>query len=385
MLTANEAAKRLGVSVATLYAYVSRGLIRSHPDPSDPRSRLYAEEDVDRRVPAKGALHGAGPVLDSAITLIDGARLYYRGSDATELARTRSVEEVASLIWTGNMTPDAFALTTLHVISGRGGSEGLPFVSRGASILPIVAARDPLAYDLRPHAVAQTGWRILNLLTSVAAESAELADTVEETLQQRWAPKSAQARDLIRAALILCADHELNVSAFTARCIASAGSNPYAVVAGGLAAMEGSKHGGMTARIETMLDELSRARDIRAAMSERMRRGEAIAGFGHRLYPNGDPRAEVLLEMLGTRVPKLIADVASAGEDLLREKPTIDFALVALARALKLPADAPITVFALGRTIGWVGQAIEQYARDEIIRPRARYTGPPPTTSSTFS
>ena len=385
MLTANEAAKRLGVSVATLYAYVSRGLIRSHPDPSDPRSRLYAEEDVDRRVPGKGALHGAGPVLDSAITLIDGARLYYRGFDATELARTRSVEEVASLIWTGNMTPDAFALTTLHVISGRSGSEGLPFVSRGASILPIVAARDPLAYDLRPHAVAQTGWRILNLLTSVAAESAELADTVEETLQQRWAPKSAQARDLIRAALILCADHELNVSAFTARCIASAGSNPYAVVAGGLAAMEGSKHGGMTARIETMLDELARARDIRAAMSERMRRGEAIAGFGHRLYPNGDPRAEVLLEMLGTRVPKLIADVASAGEDLLREKPTIDFALVALARALKLPADAPITVFALGRTIGWVGQAIEQYARDEIIRPRARYTGPPPTTSSTFS
>ena len=384
MLTANEAAKRLGVSVATLYAYVSRGIIRSHPDPSDPRSRLYAEEDIDRRMPGKGALHGAGPVLDSAITLIDGARLYYRGFDATELARTRSIEEVASLIWTGNMTPDAFALTTLHVIAGRS-SDGLPFVSRGASILPIVAARDPLAYDLRPHAVAQTGWRILNLLTSVAAESAELADTVDETLQQRWAPKSAQARDLIRAALILCADHELNVSAFTARCIASAGSNPYAVVAGGLAAMEGSKHGGMTARVETMLDELARAQDIRAAMSERMRRGEPIVGFGHRLYPNGDPRAEVLLEMLGKRVPKLIADVASEGEELLREKPTIDFALVALARALKLPADAPITLFALGRTIGWVGQAIEQYARDEIIRPRARYTGPPPTTSSTFS
>ena len=384
MLNANEAAKRLGVSVATLYAYVSRGLIRSHPDPSDPRSRLYAEEDIDRRTPGKAALHGAGPVLDSAITLIDGARLYYRGFDATELARTRSVEEVASLIWTGNMTPDAFALTTLHVIAGRS-SEGLPFISRGASILPIVAARDPLAYDLRPHAVAQTGWRILNLLTSVAAESAELADTIDETLQQRWAAKTAQARDLIRAALILCADHELNVSAFTARCIASAGSNPYAVVAGGLAAMEGSKHGGMTARVETMLDELARAQDIRAAMSERMRRGEAIAGFGHRLYPNGDPRAEVLLELLGKRVPKLIADVASAGEELLREKPTIDFALVALARALKLPAYAPITLFALGRTIGWVGQAIEQYARDEIIRPRARYTGPPPTTSSTFS
>src|ERR1700751_5663815 len=126
MLTAGEAAQRLGVSVATLYAYVSRGLIRSHPDPADPRSRLYAEEDIDRRVPGKGALHGAGPVLDSAITLIDGKSLYYRGLDATELAGTKTMEEVASLIWTGRMTPDAFALTTLHVVAGRP-SEGLPF------------------------------------------------------------------------------------------------------------------------------------------------------------------------------------------------------------------------------------------------------------------
>ena len=141
----------------------------------------------------------------------------------------------------------------------------------------------------------------------------------------------------------------------------------------------------MTARVERMLDELARARDVRAAMTERMRRGEALFGFGHRLYPRGDPRAQLLLEMLGKRLPKFIGDVASAGEDLLREKPTIDFALVALARALKLSPDAPLTIFALGRTIGWVGQAIEQYGRDEIIRPRARYSGPPPTTASASS
>jgi len=378
VLTAPDAAKRLGVSLATLYAYVSRGLIRSFPDPENPRSRLYAEEDVDRRMPGKAAeraLHGGGPVLDSAITLIDGDHLYYRGHDVADLARTASVEEVASLIWSGAMTRDAFALTTLHVIAGRG-SDGLPFVNRGASILPIVAARDPLAYDLRPHAVAQTGWRILNLLTSVAAETAELADTVDETLQKKWSPRRFGARDLIRAALILCADHELNVSSFVARCIASAGSNPYAVVAGGLAAIEGNKHGGMTARVAMMLDELGRSRDLRGAMAERMRRGEAIFGFGHPLYPNGDPRSEMLLGMLAGHLPKFISDVAAAGEELLGEKPTIDFALVALARALRLPGDAPLTLFALGRTIGWVGHAMEQYARDEIIRPRARYVGP---------
>src|SRR5207245_2743648 len=123
MLTAEEAATRLGISMATLYAYVSRGLIRSFPDPDNPRSRLYAEEDVDRRMPGKAAeraLHWGGPVLESAITLIDGDHLYYRGHDVAELAATCSIEEVASLIWTGAMMPDAFAMTTLHVIAGRG-------------------------------------------------------------------------------------------------------------------------------------------------------------------------------------------------------------------------------------------------------------------------
>ena len=243
MLTAAEAAKRLGISPATLYAYVSRGLIRSVRDPKNPRNRLYSVEDVERRRPANAAeraLHWGGPVLESAITLISGDHLYYRGQDVAVLARSRSVEEVASLIWTGNMSIGSFALTPLHVIAGRGSTEGLPFTNRGGSILPIVAARDPLAYDLRPHAVAQTGWRILNLLTSVAAESPELASTVDETLQKRWTPRVFGARDLIRAALILCADHELNVSSFAARCVASAGSNPYAVVAAGLTGIDAS-------------------------------------------------------------------------------------------------------------------------------------------------
>jgi citrate synthase len=239
-MTAGEAAKRLGISRATLYAYVSRGFVRSAPDPKHPRVRRYAREDVERlrsraaerKDPAKAAeraLHWGGPVLESAITLIAGDHVYYRGQDVTALARTRSVEEVASLIWTGSLAAGTFAATPLHVVSGRS-AEGLPFVSRAASVLPLVAARDPLAYDLRPRGVAQSGWRILNLLTSVAAETSELAATVDETLYKRWAPRLGAAHDLIRAALILCADHELNVSSFVARCVASAGSNPYAVV-----------------------------------------------------------------------------------------------------------------------------------------------------------
>jgi citrate synthase len=394
-MRSEDAARKLGVSRATLYAYVSRGLIRSAPEPGKPRQRRYAREDVERlrgrseerRDPSKTAeraLHWGVPVLESSITLIDGGRLFYRGRDVADLAVNCSVEEVAALIWTGETDADVFTSTQLHVVAGSKSGGGLPFVARAQSMLPLVGARDLLAFDLRPRAVAQCGWRILNLLASVAAESSDLEPTIEETLRKYWLPKSAHATELIRAALILCADHELNVSSFAARCVASAGATPYAVVLAGLAAIEGAKHGGMSARVDTMLDELRRGRDLRRTLTERMRRGEPLVGFGHRLYEDGDPRARVLLEMLQKRFPKsselaFALDVANVGEELSGDRPTVDFALVALGRVLKLDSGAPLTLFALSRTIGWIGHAIEQYARDEIIRPRARYAGPMPS------
>ncbi|HEX7831375.1 MAG TPA: citrate synthase family protein [Thermoanaerobaculia bacterium] len=386
-LDAKAATKLLGVSRATLYAYVSRGFVRSEAVPGSSRERRYAREDVERlrvraeerRNPQKAAEHALRwgvPILESAITLIADGKLYYRGHDATELARTKSLEEVASLIWTATVDPELFD-TPLHVVSGGRSASDLPFVSRAQSILPLVAASDPLAFDLRPRAVAQTGWRILNLLTSVAAESQELQDTIEETLATAWdAPK---ATPLLRAAMILCADHELNVSAFTARCVASAGSTPYAVVIAGLAALEGTKHGGATARVEALWDELRRARDLRKALSERLRRGETIEGFGHPLYANGDPRATLLLSMLPKSKELTFARaLADAAQHVTGDEPTVDFALVALSRVLGLPRGSALTLFAIGRTIGWIAHAIEQYEQNAMIRPRAKYVGEKP-------
>ena len=390
-ISATEATELLGITRATLYAYVSRGHVRSTAVPGDPRQRRYAHDDLERlraraeqrkdpgRAVAK-ALHFGGPILESALTLIADGRLYYRGHDVAALSKERSVDDVAALMWTGAFDSTAFASTQLHVVAGGKSIEALPFVNRAESILPLVAARDHLAFDLRPRAVAQTGWRILNLLVSVAADTAELEASLEETLQQKWAPRDRAAADVIRAALILCADHELNVSSFTARCVASAGANPYSVVLAGLAAIEGVKHGGVSARVETMLDELRRASDVRAALTDRLRRGEQIHGFGHPLYPDGDPRAHLVFEQLRSRYARsaelaFVARVIAIAEDLLGDKPNIDFALAAVARVLKLGPGTPLTLFALGRTIGWVGHAIEQYARDEIIRPRAKYVG----------
>lgn len=388
-LDAKAATKLLDVSRATLYAYVSRGFVRSEPVAGRPRERRYAREDVERlrlraeerRNPEKAAAHALRwgvPILESSITLIADGKLYYRGQDVVELARTRSLEEVASLVWTGAFGADIFD-TPLHVISGAAGPD-LPFINRAQSVLPLVAARDPLAFDLRPRNVAQTGWRIVNLLTSIAVESQELADTVEETLARTWAPQSKDAPRLIRAALIVCADHELNVSAFTARCVASAASNPYAVVVAGLAALEGTKHGGATARVDALWRELRRAKDVKATLAERLRRGESVDGFGHPLYPDGDPRAMLLLDMLPVKSKELqfAREVAANVESVLGDTPTLDFALVAVERVLRLPRGAALTLFAIGRTIGWIAHAIEQYGQDAMIRPRAKYVGPKP-------
>ena len=255
--------------------------------------------------------------------------------------------------------------------------DGVPFIAAAQSALALASADDPLAYDLRRRTVAQTGWRIVWLLTKLAAGGGRAAETVDATLASAWS--ATRSVDLIRAALIACADHELNVSTFTARCVASAGASPYNVTIAGLAALEGTKHGGATARVDASWEMLRQTGDLRAALAERLRRGEVIEGFGHPLYARGDPRASLLLAMLPKgKAATFARELVAAAKAVIGEAPTVDFALVALARALGLPNGSALTLFAIGRTIGWIGHAIEQYEANAIIRPRAKYVGAAP-------
>jgi citrate synthase len=393
---AEEAARLLRVSRPTLYAYVSRGYVRSQATAGTSRERLYSRDDVERlrrrtearRDPDQAAarsLQWGLPVLESSIAFIDGRSLYYRGHDAVELARSRSIADIASLIWSGRFdgafSPGPPRLTDALFAPDR----ALPFVARAQAVLAAASVRDHAAFDLRAGSVSHTGWRILHLLTRTARASRASSPTIDQALAQTWGVK-ARGADLLRSALILCADHELNVSSFTARCVASAGSHPYAVVIAGLAALEGTRHGGISARVESMLDGCRRARHPRAAITARLRRGESIDGFGHPLYRDGDPRATALLEMMQERYSKsrelaFIRDAMDAAGTLTRERPNIDFALVALSRVLHLPVGSSLTLFAIGRTIGWIGHAIEQYATGQLIRPRAKYAGVVPRSS----
>lgn len=306
-LDATEAIALLGVNHATLYAYVSRGHIRSEPLPGRTRRRRYSREDIerlvantrDRRNPervAARALHLGMPVLESGITLISNGRLYYRGQDVSELAHKRSISDVAAILWTGaNANGTSLLPPRLppHAAKLRRSSA---FIAAAQAALAVGGADDPFAYDLRSQSVAQTGWRIVWRLAGLVAGTNSRRQTIDATLACAWGVEDNV--NLIRAALILSADHELNVSTFTVRCVASAGTSPYGAIIAGLAALEGTKHGGTTARIEAAWDQLRGARDITGALSERLRRDERIEGFGHPLYPQGDPRAKTLLALL---------------------------------------------------------------------------------------
>ncbi len=381
-----------------MYAYVSRGMVRSEAVEGKGRARRYRTEDVRRLKERKerrrdpdgvveGALHWGTPLLESAITMIDGGRQFYRGRDVVDLAEEKSIEEVAALIWTGDeaMAPALFppemsgpSQLIRNVVDSVA---GLTPVEVFQVMLPVAAAEDPAAYDLRPGAVARTGARILRFMTDVAA--GESIPGLAARLQRGWSPDDSGAADLLGSALVFCVDHELPVSTFAARCVASSESTPYAVVVAGLAALGGVKHGGEIELVEAFLREVEDAGDARAVISGRLRRGERIPGFGHSLYPEGDPRGAGLLRLTARAYSKSIAVALSdsvAGEmlRLMDERPTIDFALATVARTLELPHGGAVALFALGRTVGWIGHAIEQYRSGSLIRPRARYVGEQP-------
>ncbi len=396
-LSAEQAAAELGISVTTLYAYVSRGLIRSESEGRS-RRRRYLAEDIwmlkqrkeHRRDPAKGAeeaLHWGLPVLESRISVIHAGRLYYGGRDVVGLAATCSLEQVASLLWADDLNapfPDDVIdplppeWPTLARVMAR-----LPPLEAFQLALPVVAAHDAFAFDLRPESVRRAGAKILRLLAAVAVGARPTRKPVAQVLQKRWAPRDPEVAALLQAALVLYADNGLNPSSFTARCVAAAGSTPFAVVAAGLAALQGTKHGGACERAEGLLEEAGDPRGARPAVMARLRRGEGMPGFGHPLYPEGDPRGALLLQLIAKQRPKspavaLALALTDAVRELMNEHPTIDFGVVTLCRALELPAGAPLALLGVGRVVGWIAHGLEQYREGREIRPRARYAGEPP-------
>jgi citrate synthase len=387
-LTAGEAADFLNISKATLYAYVSRGLVRSEYGGANQRSRIYHRLDLERLKERKrirqqpaaemsSALHWGSPLLDSGLTLITNGQVFYRGEEAIALASTRTFLEVATWFWMARWeTP-----TTNPPRPRTKLDRGEPILLYHQALLR-AALSEPLGYDFSAGQLAETGTHVLTLFLQILTRRAnpKLRQTASE-LQKVWCPGKTQAERILDTALILCIDHELNVSSFTARVVSSAGASIYEVISAALCALRGSRHGGGIERATRLLLDMQSVSSVRAFLLQRIRAGVEVPGFGHPLYPEGDPRAIKLFSLLKKYFPadsrpwlEIIAGAAQA----LKRKPNIDLALAACSLILQLPSHAGFSLFALGRTAGWIAHAAEQAQSGRLIRPRARYTGPLP-------
>jgi len=401
-ISAREAVTLLGIKPATLYTYVSRGWVSRIPAPGKRRSSLYLRADIEKlkarhdaraghAAVAASALRYGEPVIDSAITAVLDGRLYYRGSDAVQLARAGlSFEQLCELLFDGELPaarprwpepeePAAAAVLRAQLRDGAGPLRAMLTalsLCRARSRRVAGEGRAPeleRARGLIAYLAGGPGWaggRAPRRHQPVAARVARALGVSGDA--------AAQALEL---ALVLVADHELNTSTFAARLAASTGSDLYACLMAALATASGPLHGGATLRVEALVDEAMDARRPAAVVTDRLARGARVPGFGHPLYPDGDPRAQALLETacaLGRKQsPRLRAmlQLADAMEAAGHPPPNADFGLVALTQSLRLRPYAAAFVFAVGRLGGWVAHIAEQRASSGRLRPRARYVG----------
>ena len=390
-LSAREASAELAISPATLYAYVSRGLIRSEPS-SDSRSHRYRAEDVrllkQRRTPSPESrglrsFDADLPVMDSAIATITEDGPIYRGVNCVDLAEKDTLEHTATLLWDVTAI-DPFAADNCPHVSDEmraiadAARRAAP-IDRAIAVLALAASADPGAFTRAPDGRAMVGARILRLVVATMLDAAPSAEPLHLQIAKAWAQDHKHAPDLIRRALVLLADHELNASTFTVRCAASTGLNLYDAVIAGLAALKGPKHGGagvLASRlVKTLIDN-----DVAPVIRERVALGERFAGFGHGVYRLGDPRAMSLLDAL-TRAGaarKFTREVPERIAEATGEFVNIDYALAVLVHSLRLPVGSELALFAMARMVGWIAHASEQLQHGKLIRPRARYVGPAP-------
>ncbi|MGH8447348.1 MAG: citrate/2-methylcitrate synthase, partial [Solimonas sp.] len=348
-LSARVAADRLGVSIATLYAYVSRGHVHSRPGP-EPRSRLYLAQDIERlierrqagRSAAQGAAHSLTwglPVLETRISLIRPEGHYYRGRPVAELIEAGlGLEDVARLLWDcGDHDPFALEPPGAWPPAVRGllAHDGLPALERTAAALPLLALGSVRDLSADPVRRRESAAALLRQTTALLAGCEPDRRPAHKVLAAAWRPGDAGLAELVRCALLLCADHELNASAFASRVVASTGASLHAAVAAGLAALSGPEHGGATARAYAFIEAARRdGGSVQRYVLSRLQRGESLPAFGHPLYPQGDPRARLLLDKLAEARPREFAAVAAlidAATEATGKAPSTDVALAALA------------------------------------------------------
>jgi citrate synthase len=394
-LTATEATTALGVKPQTLYAYVSRGMIRRERRPGSRTSR-YARSDVERLAEhgrPRVRADGFDIVIDQAVTRLDPAgHLAYRGWDATRAAVDARFEEVAAWLWGSTIGPhehwssDRDGLAVARAVQATL-PDDTPLPDRLRVAVATLRPCDPLRNDRRAASVAaRAGTLIATMVKALPPVDARDEPTATGSIARRlWTrvsplePTNVRVRALDRA-LSLLADHELATSTLAVRVAASTWADPYLLLLAGLAAVGGPLHGGQSELVRSTLRDAV-ASTPEAAIGRLLRDGEHVPGFGHQVYEGPDPRTPVLLDAIERCTPP--RDLWSAARGVLAvmarddgPHPNVDFALGVLAESTRMVHGAGEAIFAVARSAGWIAHGLEEYQHRLRYRIRATYTGP---------
>lgn len=391
-ISAEAAAARLGVKVATVYAYVSRGELHSWQRPGS-RASLFDADEVEALARRGRPRRASQPpaldfVIETRLTAIGDHDIFYRGRTALGLARTAAFEDVAEWLWTGEWagSPPAWRATPLSL-------PDLPFGRDRLRLAVVLAsAGDPLRADLATGAVVNRARTLIATMVEAVPGNGEGRGARLQVEDGQGPRRGTVAGQLfgrlagvrptpglvaaLNAALVLLADHELAASTLAARVAASARADPYAVVLAGLGPLSGPLHGAASLPAYRMVEEAVAAGPDRA-LALALETQQHIPGFGHSLYPGGDPRARLLMELLRSAAPgspTLVAvdRLVSTARRRAEREPNVDLALAALASVARMPEDAGEIIFTLARTAGWIAHAIEEYGEQPLrFRPRA--------------
>lgn len=387
-LTAAEAAARLGVQRATLYAYVSRGLI-SRTVAMDGRTSLFDTEEVEqlragRRTATEGEL---ATLITTRLTRVSDERVIVRGSDLVELLDDGlTFEQVADHLWQAGAEeqwPDIHDVQEIGPVLSALPETTRP-LDRMRIITSMLSANDPLRHDLSDHSVRSVARSVITAMVVGAAPqgTAPSAGTpLAAALLSRLTGRSGtlKQRSAVNAALVLLIDHGLASSTFAARIAASVRSDPYSVVGAGLGVLGGQLHGAASAPVHDLFVSIEKTKDPSQAIGATQERHGSIPGFGHSVYRTNDPRCAPLLEAIGQAwagerrlgIVHEAADIVAARTDAV---PNVDFALGALSYLSRMDPSAGEAIFAIARTAGWLAHAMEEYVERPLrFRTRARY------------
>ena len=388
-ITAEVAADMLGVTRATLYAYVSRHGIRTVAVTGS-KQRLYWRDDVllARRPKGRPRNGQAIELPESSISLIAPGQLFYRGKDAIRLSETATLEEAAAILWNGDL--EGLFTTRLPVIPEMAtqiASIMRPATSaeRCVAMLPLIEAANPRAFDLSPSGMKVSGVDVLRSVTGIVlGMNQPSAEPIHEQIAKSL-DLTIELQDIVRRLLVLSADLGFEPTACAVRSAASLGVSPYRCVVSGLLLLGARQTRlGRTEGVAGFLDELLLDDPERLIVS-RLREGQALPGFGPGVYIDGDPRSTALLEAMSglschqdqlrklSRAVEIILDATGT-------HPT--FALIAhyVGRCIKL--DARESLISLGRCVGWIAHANEQYQSRISQRPPSLYVGSLPAAQS---